>query len=221
MIKSGIDSFKHKEWESLMTVEKRGITTEVAKPSGIRQSKAYPENPFMTGSIVEIKGKKKRYTIAAKSDFLMSREGLVKGGIEHTIVRMVDDSKFVKVFSDGIAGMYDLKSAGGKVFRYLFDQVQKFPNVDRIYLYFMDAAEEPWIISRTVFFRGMAELLEKGFIARSESPNMFYLNPAMIWNGDRFRFVNEYRRVETDKKQAGSAQEMLALEAAGQQRMDV
>jgi hypothetical protein len=219
-----------------MLVEKSGIKREKTKIVGIRQSKSYSENPFMSGSIVQIVGKKKRYSIAAKSDVITSREGVVKGGIEHTIVRLVDDSKFVKVFSDGVAGMYDLKSGGGKVFRYLFSQVQKFPNVDRIYLYFLDAVEEPWSISKTVFFRGMAELLEKGFIARSESPNMFYLNPAMIWNGDRFRFVNEYRRISKNQQaeieiidsdgvitevKRGSESGMAALDAASQQRLDV
>lgn len=179
--------------------------TQVTKITGLRQAKAFAENPFLSGSVVELKGKKKRYTIAARSDLIVNQEGEVKGGIEHSIVRMVDDTQFVKVFADGIAGIYDLKSGGGKVFRYLFEQIQERPNVDRIYLYFMDAVEEPWAISKTVFFRGMAELLEKGFIARSESPNMFFLNPAMIWNGDRFKFINEYRRLPPKAKRIESS----------------
>lgn len=169
--------------------EKREIT-------GVRKAPTFTENPFLKGSLVEVSGRKKRYSVAARGDTIISKTGQVKGGIEHTIVRVVDDSQFVKVFADGIIGIYDLKSAGSKVFRYLFDEVQKHPNIDRIYLYFMDAQEEPWKISKPVFFRGMAELLDKGFIARSANPNMYYLNPAMIWNGDRFRFVQEYQRAK-------------------------
>jgi hypothetical protein len=191
-----------------MADEKREIT-------GIRSAPTHTENPFLDGSTVDIRGRKKRYTVAARGDVLIDPNGQVKGGIEHSIVRVVDDAQFVKVFSDGIAGMYDLRSGGSKVFRYLFDQVQKHANVDRLYLYFMDAAEEPWVISKPVFFRGMAELLDKGFIARSANPNMYYLNPAMIWNGDRFRFVQEYQRAKQPKPVAAHSnanQQQLKLE---------
>lgn len=180
-----------------MESENREISV---KPHGIRASPTHTENPFLKNSEIEITGKKKRYTVAARGDTVLGPDGRVKAGIEHTIVRVVDDAKFVKVFADGIAGIYDLKSPGTKVFRYLFDQVQLNPNLDRLYLYFMDAIEEPWTISKPVFFRGMAELLEKGFIARSANPSMFYLNPTMLWNGDRFRFVQEYQRAKKTMK---------------------
>lgn len=176
-----------------MESKKRDLVT---KPTGIRASPTHTENPFLKGSEIQITGRKKRYTIASRGDTVLGPTGELKAGVEHTIVRVVDDAQFVKVFADGIAGIYDLRSAGSKVFRFLFDQVQKHPNVDRLYLYFMDAVEEPWQISKPVFFRGMAELLEKGFIARSANPNMFYLNPTMLWNGDRFRFVQEYQRAQ-------------------------
>lgn len=167
---------------------------------GVRSAEKHADNPFLAGSEVEITGRKKRYTIVARPDVITAPDGAVKGGIEHTIVRLVDDAQFVKVFSDGIAGMYDLRASGAKVFRFLFDQVQKHPNIDRLYLYFMDAVEEPWKISKPVFFRGLAELLEKGFLARSTNPNMYFLNPQMIWNGDRFRFVQEYHRARIASK---------------------
>jgi hypothetical protein len=64
----------------------------------------------------------------------------------------------------------------------------------------MDAIEEPWSISKPVFFRGMAELLEKKFIARSSNPNIFFMNPKMMFNGDRFRLIQEFRRArKTDR----------------------
>lgn len=188
-----------------MSDEKREIT-------GIRSAPTHTENPFLKGSLVEVQGRKKRYSVAARGDVLVAPNGQVKGTVEHTIVRVVDDSQFVKVFADGISGIYDLNSAGSKVFRYLFDEVQKHPNIDRIYLYFMDAQEEPWKISKPVFFRGMGELLDKGFIARSANPNMYYLNPSMIWNGDRFRFVQEYRREKQHDKSTQAQLEQVVDE---------
>lgn len=173
--------------------------------TGVRSAHKYSENPFLDGTpVTRIVGRRKRYAIATRSDnSLIDRTGQVIGGVEHTIVKVVDDTQFVKVFADGISGIYDLNRSGSKVFRFLFDTVQKNKNIDKIYLYFMDAQEEPWSISKAVFFKGMAELLSKNFIARSSNPNMFFLNPAMIWNGDRYRFVQEYQRESTYKKTAG------------------
>lgn len=172
-------------------------TRDIAEKRGVGGALKHSENPFMRGGEVEIHGRKKRYQIASRQDLVTDpKTGMVKAGVEHTIVRIVDDASFVKVFADGISGMYDLNASGAKVFRYLFDQVQRHPNIDRLYLYFMDAVEEPWSISKPVFYRGMSELLEKGFIAASVNPNIYFLNPGMIWNGDRFRFVQEYRRAK-------------------------
>jgi hypothetical protein len=168
--------------------------TEKREITGVRSAPAHKENPFLNGSLVTVKGRKKNYTVASDAMTLTDSRGQVQGTVQHTITRVVDDTQFVKVFSDGVAGMYDLGRPGAKVFRFLFDEVQKNPNQDRIYLYFMDALEDPWRIPKTTFFKGLAELLEKGFLAKSANPNMFFLNPSMMWNGDRFRFVQEYQR---------------------------
>lgn len=190
--------------------------TEKREITGVRSAPSHKENPFIQGSLVQVRGRKKNYTVASGSMTLTDQTGQVQGAIQHSITRVIDDSLFVKVFSDGVAGMYDLGSAGSKVFRFLFDEVQKNPNQDRMYLYFMDALEDPWKIPKTTFFKGMAELLEKGFLAKSANPNMFFLNPAMMWNGDRFRFVQEYQRASSIKKT-----DQQELESRGQLRLDV
>lgn len=189
-----------------MTDEKREILTK--ETVGVRTSTQYAENPFMQTVLTEVHGKKKHYSVLGRQvEAINTDTGESLGEVQHSIVRFVDDTQFVKVFADGIAGIYDLKSPGTKVFRYLFDTVQKYPNVDRFYLYFMDAAEEPWSIPKTTFFRGLGELLDKNFIARSTNPHMFYLNPKMIWNGDRFKFITEYRRESTLQQQQITSQE--------------
>jgi len=194
--------------------EKQEITVVV----GLRSAPSYKENPFIAGSLVQVKGRKKNYSVASDAMTLTDKQGVVQGVVQHSITRIIDDSLFVKVFADGIAGIYDLSKPGSKVFRFLFDEVQKNPNQDRMYLYFMDALEEPYCIPKTAFFKGMSELLTKGFLAKSANPNMFFLNPAMMWNGDRFRFVQEYQRAASYKKAPATVQE--ELEARGQMRLE-
>lgn len=189
--------------------------TEKREITGVRNAPAYKESPFINGSLVAVQGRKKNYTIASGAMTLSDKSGRIQGSVQHSITRIIDDTAFVKVFSDGIAGMYDLGSAGSKVFRFLFDEVQKNKDQDRMYLYFMDALEDPWKIPKTTFFKGMAELLDKDFLAKSSNPNMFFLNPSMMWNGDRFRFVQDYQRASSIKKS-----EQQELESRGQLRLD-
>jgi hypothetical protein len=45
----------------------------------------------------------------------------------------------------------------------------------------------------TTYNRGMQELRIKGFIAPSVRQGWFWVNPNYIYNGDRMRFVQEFR----------------------------
>jgi hypothetical protein len=202
--------------------------TESQKPlqkqekRGIRSAERHASNPFLRGAAVQIKGKKRFYNVLSRSDLIINQETqAVTGGVEHKVVKIVDDAEFVKVFANGVAGIYDLNRAGKRVFAFLLEVVQAHPNVDRIYLHFMDAMEEPWKIPKTTFFNGMAELIEKDFVAPSDRQNMYFLNPCMVWNGDRFRFVQEYIRGESEKRisTSGDAKDRATLEDMGQQRL--
>lgn len=199
---------------------------------GVRRAAKYAENPFLKGASVEIKGKKRFYNVLASTEAVIDMPtGEIRGTVEHKLVKMVDDAEFVKVFADGVAGMYDLGRSGKRVLAYLLEVVQAHPNTDRIYLHFMDAVEEPWGISKNVFFRGMGELIEKQFVAAAERQNMFFLNPCMVWNGDRFRFITEYTRSSSKLLPSSQADaharlkntqpgdEKAALEARGQQTL--
>ena len=43
----------------------------------------------------------------------------------------------------------------------------------------------------------MNELIDSKFIAESEATNLYFVNPAFIWNGNRLAFIKEYRVVGT------------------------
>lgn len=196
-----------------------------AKSTTVLRAPKHRTSPFMAEAAIEVRGKKRTIGPYGPPDLVTSRvTGEVNGAVEHRVVRIVDDAKFVKVFADGVAGFYQLGKAGGAVFRYLFDTVQKHPGTDRLYLHFMDAAEEPWHVPKSTFFKGLGELIAKGFVARSANPNLFWLNPLMMFNGDRFQFVQEYRRAsraglvdfglpKTRQDQVEAAQRQQTLES--------
>ena len=55
--------------------------------------------------------------------------------------------------------------------------------------------------SKTMVYRGLAELVNGGIIARGKNDNVYFINPLIIWNGDRARFVTEYVKKSKKKKQ--------------------
>ena len=44
-------------------------------------------------------------------------------------------------------------------------------------------------MSKATYKRGMAELIEKCFIAATPTQGKYWLNPDFVWNGDRLAFV--------------------------------
>lgn len=160
---------------------------------------AYSKNPFWKPH--EVKVGKKRVTISG--GFLTNKdtgEGIHHAGIHR--VEFVDESKFVKIFTQNIKVFFDLSFGGQKVLQCLLSTLQENPNVDGIHL--------PWFtvedysksnglkISRTTFHRALREMIEKGFIAESEYLNFYWINPNLFFNGDRMVFISEYRKISDE-----------------------
>lgn len=168
-------------------------------PKGLQASRkkgvmAYPENPFWDSTTVKI-GKKK---ITVGGGTHVSNSG---GAIEHSgihIVKETDQEEFLKIYTKNIKSIFDLKPTTQRVLQYLMAELQKTPNVDAIYLAWIGVEEyfshEQVNVSRPSFQRALKELLEKGFIAESTRPSMFWFNPNLFFNGDRMTFIHEYRR---------------------------
>lgn len=148
-------------------------------------------NPFLDG--LHLRLGKKRLSVARGSRLIDE-----DGEIHHTEIvqiKEVDREEFVKLYTANLKVFFELTSAGQKVLRYVLAVVQDAPDTDRIYLHAGDCNERfPGEISKTTFFRGLNELLTKGFLAQSVLPSQFFINPHLFFNGDRARFVTEFRR---------------------------
>ena len=113
-------------------------------------------------------------------------------------IEEVDATKFIKLFINGVRALADLSSPGTKVFEILYLAMQQNIGKDQVYLSYssIDISKK---ISRATFKRGLAELIDKKFLAAKPDVGWFWINPDYIWNGDRLAFIKEYRR-ESIKK---------------------
>ena len=151
------------------------------------------ENPLLKGLSIETRTKKLVKTQLEVPD--------LNTGETHSsnifITKELDESQFVKVFSEGIKATYDLTLTAHRVFQAILAEYESTPMtsgyVDCIYLAWFDnglCGKSIGMIQAT-YLKGFRELLDKGFMS-PRSPNTYWVNPALFFKGDRVRFINEY-----------------------------
>jgi hypothetical protein len=170
-----------------------------SKPGRRKNALAYKENPFWVKT--EVKVGSKMIKVAGGKHISRDGEEIAHSGIH--VVRNVDESEFVKIYTKNIKAIFDLKPTAQRVLQYLIIQLQKTPNADAIYLSWIGAEEyfdENKIgVSRASFHRSLSELINKGFLAESTQPNMFWFNPNLFFNGNRMTFIHEYQKNNSEK----------------------
>jgi hypothetical protein len=167
---------------------------------------AYTKNPFWEPTEVTL-GKKH---IKVGGDWVTnSNTGeTTHTAVVHKVVE-VDDDKFVKLYTQNLKAFFDIKPSTQKVLQSVLSSLQESPNQDSIYLpWFVceDYSKENDLkISRTSFHNSMRELIEKKFLAESEEPNRYWINPHLVFNGTRMAFINEYRRSSPKPQKSSKA----------------
>lgn len=168
---------------------------------------AYPENPFWDKT--EIKVGSKMIRVSGGMHVNESGESITHSGIH--VLKEVDEDEFVKIYTKNIKAIFDLKPTAQRVLQYLIVELQKTPNADAIYLAWVGAeeyfSEHDIKVSRASFHRALSELINKGFLAESTKPNMFWFNPNLFFNGNRITLIHEYRKnslTENQNKKNGS-----------------
>ena len=101
-----------------------------------------------------------------------------------------DSSKFTKVYSGKHIQdiLPNLKGAGNKMFWFIVQNLTK--DAESITISFEDYAEFAKIKSRTVYYEGIMNLNEHNIIKRM-SGDVYYINPLILFNGDRTKLLSE------------------------------
>jgi hypothetical protein len=156
------------------------------------------QNPFASGTGVPVK--KKLVKSSFKPEGLANIEtGEVVGVSMIHSIEQIDSDHFVKIFSAGIAASYELTRTGQRVFQAVLQVYENAPMsggfIDAVYLAWFDdgLSGQKLEMSEKTFQRGLKELLAMEFIS-PKAPNIFWVNPALFFRGDRVLFLKEYRR---------------------------
>jgi len=182
----------------------------------ISNFKKNEENPFLKEAI-EVIGNNvvKRYKTATKT----GEKAILKAfdeqtgevlGYTHFIRQIeVDEEKFTKIYLSNFSSFFDLKQNSMKVFGYILTQLRS--NNDIIIFDREDCMKYTGYKGNATIFRGLAQLLENKIIARGKADNLYYINPMVLFNGNRITFAKSYVKqlFPTPKKEINPNQTLI------------
>lgn len=199
-----------------MTNRRKTTVVNARRGPNLRDLAFSPEvNPLLEPH--EIKVKSRRVKTGIDHALIDPGTGEIHGIAAIYTIEDKDDADFVKVFAEGVKAAFGLSKTAHRVFQVVLEQYQGTPMrggyADSVYLAWFDGGLSGQSIGMTdrTFQTGLKELLAKGFLA-PRSPNLFWVNPALFFKGDRVMFVKEYRHRKKNGAQ-DEKQQALELEA--------
>lgn len=132
-------------------------------------------------------------------EYTDKKTGEVMEAQENRIFRSkvpVDNEVFAKIYASQLKEMFSLSYSALKVFGYFIKEVQKLKEVTDVYFRLQECMEFCDYNARSMVYLGLTELILKGFIAKTNRPSTFYVNPLYVFNGKRIAILKEYERVD-------------------------
>lgn len=167
----------------------KAMKTKIQRVSDVDK---YSENPFLGLDILTIPRRKGIYKLG-RSDKLIVDEAT--GEIENVAAIYAYEEKdtegFKKIFVAGIRSMMEMSATGTKAFAFLLDCLRI--NEATIYINIPTMAKSCQWKTTSQCYKGLGELIANQIIAPSKEPNLWFINPKFIFNGDRLLFMKEYR----------------------------
>lgn len=184
-------------------------------PTGLTRQR-YSANPFVEDGAFVVPTRRKREQLMTMGPAAVVADGEKIDVAQVVRVRMVDSERFVKLFVDKLSIFFDLTPSSIRLLTVLIEVVSeaRHMNTDRIPLTEGIAAEimrehGEEALSSASYYRALNELVAAGFIAPSATPPLYWLNPAVLFNGDRMRFVDEIRREKNAPEIRAGKQHMV------------
>lgn len=158
-------------------------------------------NPFCFEQKIKIETKKRTLTVSRGTELveknstdIANTENSYFSNIVQT--KEVDREEFIKLYTSQVKAYFDLTKTAYKVFFIFLCIYQDAIGKDCFYLSCKKAMNlslkiDQFILSESIFYRGIKELIEKKIIAKTNEKNWYFINPAIVFNGDRARFISE------------------------------
>lgn len=181
------------------------------KYNKITNFEEYTENPFVEKAIEDVKIVKKTQTIRPKGkgeiQMIVNNVGEVTGHSAFMRFVEVDEEKFAKLYLAQLSSFWELSKPAIRVFSYILTKLQ--PKKDVFYFDIEECIGYTKYTAKNSIFSGLSELISAGIIARTRFHYQYFINPLVVFNGDRVTFAKTYIK---KKKQIKLAHEETQLD---------
>lgn len=167
------------------------------------------ENPFLKQALEEVnKSVVKKYRSATGTDrkaVLQAIDPNTGELLGHTsFIRQieVDEEQFTKFYLSNFKAFYGLSEKAMRIFGYI--QTKLIPNKDEFTLIVEDCLKKTGYKTKRSAYAALTELIKAEIIARGKVDTLFFINPMIVFNGNRVTFVKTFVKKmenESSKKQ--------------------
>lgn len=171
---------------------------EMSKLGDYAKISDYPrngENPFADDLVKEMTVKQKRRYL--NSDNKTSAMVVVQQDTGEQLaeaqfyeIEEVDDSQFVKIFANFFSAQTGLSRSGRAVLNYIMTEMEA--RRDTVIIRTEKALSYLGVSTHKPLYRGLADLLANGVIARTKYTDEYFINPLIMFNGDRVSYAKMY-----------------------------
>lgn len=166
-----------------------------------RETKRFDKNPFIGDLVVSKKSKLVKVSTLGKDDNVIINQSTGEVHGTHVVTyKKVDKEQFVKIFPAMIGAQFDLGPAGIKAFGVLMWAVQLQAQdrdivcLDKYILEQFQSEHQNLKVALPTIRKGLVELENSQFIAKAYRPGDYFINPKLIFNGDRVAFTTVLER---------------------------
>lgn len=162
------------------------------------------ENPFLKQAIEEINQNiVKKYRSATGTDqraILQAYDPSTGENLGQTsFIRQmeVDEKEFVKFYLRDFKAFYGLSEKAIRIFGYILTKL--IPNKDEFIFLLEECMDATGYQSKRPIYAGLTELIQAEIIARGRTEVFYYINPMVVFNGNRVTFAKTYVKKTTTK----------------------
>lgn len=174
---------------------------ELQSKDGKKSLKSLPshnENPFLRDTVIHANKGYKMKTFGTDELLVNVQTGEVRQGLLVAKHVEVDKGEFVKIYVDQMNAIYDLPRPARKLFEYIALNIEV--NADEIYIFHPDAMAHCGYSQVNQIINALCTLTEKGIISKSYRTGWWFINPTILFNGNRLILVNEFMRNDREKE---------------------
>lgn len=166
------------------------LNPDEVRISRISDAKKNDKNPFVDENLLSGKTRKIRKRLADTDLLRGDGTGVINGVAVLHEIKVVDADSFCKIYLGSVSALFDLSRSGIKVLGCVVNRME--PNKSDVYMSIQNIMEACDYSQKNQAYKGLVELVNAKIIAKSNDANVWFVNPSIVFNGDRMILMHEY-----------------------------